>query len=340
MFGPRGYATRALRAYRKSGYPGLKRTVNLAYKHRGRVGAALTAAAATATQAVYNRFKRKPMKKKLTQKALRDGTGGSFSKFSFTRNKIPRGFRVATTDNYKVINGAGRITATSGLQAAETHGYYYDKATLDVIRALISTSDTLRFLVKSVSAEIEYTNQCKGNVRLKIYDVVARRDLNTASNSTPANAWANNYAQEGGNNSDYKIVGTTPFSNSMFTKFYKVRKITNVLLAQGQTHCHKVFIRANAVINKDTLDEIEYGLKGITRFTMVVVHGCPYNDTEEETKVSTGDVAVDYIVRKSYKYTYVDDSSVNYSVTNALPVLTNISIMDIGSGEPEADANA
>lgn len=276
---------------------------------------------------------------RLTQRAIRDGTGGSFSKFSFLRRKVPRGF-AAATDNYKVINGAGRMTVATGVQGAETHGFYYDVPTLDVIRSLVSSSDTVKFLVKSLTAELELTNQCKGNVRLKIYDIVCRRDCNTANNSTPSQAWKHNYAQEGGNDNDYSVVGTTPFSNSMFVKFYKVRKVTNVLLAQGQTHCHKVYIRANAIINKDTIDEVNYGFKGITRYTMVVAHGCPYNEAETKTDVSTGDVALDWIIRKQYKYTYISDESVNYSVTNTLPTLSDVHIMDIGSGEPEGDSNA
>jgi len=277
-------------------------------------------------------------KRRLTQKASRDGTGGTFSKFSFKRYKVPRGFG-GTTDNYFVTNGSGRFSAGSGVQNAETHGTFFTKYDLNLIASQVSSSDTLKYLLKSCSAELELTNQCKGNVRLKIYDIVARRDLNTSNVQTPSYAWAHNYAQEGGNDSDYTVVGTTPFSNSMFVKFFKISKITNVLLAQGQTHCHKLYFKPNAVINKDTLDEISHGLKGLTRYTMIVAHGCPYNDIEIE-HVSTGDVAIDWIVRKQYRYTHVDDSSVNYNVSNQLPVLANVHLMDIGSGEAEADQNA
>jgi hypothetical protein len=244
--------------------------------------------------------------------------------------------------NYLVLNGAGRKTAAVGLQSGFDDLHMFDCTDMAAIAARISSNATQRFIILSCSAELLFTNAELSNCRYTIYDIIARRDLNSTTNTDPGTAWANSYADEQASNSNWSLVGTTPFSSDLFTQFFKVLKMTHGVLGQGQTHCHRINFHPKRIVDLETISHTTNGLKGISCYVMVVFHGEPMNDVTTKTQVSTGACALDMVYRKSYKYTWMSDSSTNYSVTNALPSAFTVAanIVDIGSGTVVADSAA
>lgn len=272
------------------------------------------------------------------------GQGGTFSKFFYGKRKIPKGYRSiikGLAKNYQTYNGTARYTAAVGVQDIQNPLSMFGQADVQALLTnfAVSYKDS-RALLMSCSAELMITNQDVGNARITLYDVVCRRDCNYTNNSSPSNAWLHSYADQGATNTVY--IGATPFSAELFTQFYKVVKITHIVLGQGQCHTHRVHYAPNKVIDGEYVQYDGYGFKGLTCFTMLVDHGMPYNDSTTKTSVSTGNTALDVVWRKQYKYTYLTDNSNNYYVTNSLPAsfAVNEDVMNIGSGTVVVDVNA
>nr|WAE42969.1 MAG: capsid protein [Cressdnaviricota sp.] len=299
---------------------------------------------ATGLGARYNN-RPKQKKPKLHQQVRQSGQGGSISTFNYGRRKMPRALACvykSVARNYFATNGAGRKTATVGNQQAFDDLHMFDATDVGLITAKITANKTNRFYLLSCSAELLMTNQELSNCRYTIYDIIARRDINAAANDSPGTAWATSYADEGGSNSDYQIVGSTPFSSDLFTQFFKVIKVTHGVLAQGQTHCHKIQFHPMRLIDGEYIQSVTYGYKGLSCYTMVVYHGEPQNDSTTKTQVSTGASTLDIVYRKQYKYTWLNDVDTTWSKTNTLPssFTVNPSIVDIGSGTIVTDSAA
>lgn len=338
----RKFAGKALRVYRKAGYPGYKSALNTVHKYHKPIAGALAAGAGAYG---LSKFAKNRKKKSIHQKAINIGTPGSFSTFYYGKRKVPRGYnsvKAALAKNYKVLNGSQRCISSVGLQSANTLFSMFNQTDLIAMSALVNTSKTNRYLAMSCTAEVMITNQELSSVRVTLYDVISRRDCSSALINLPDVAWRNSYADEGGVNTNYSIIGTNPFSYDTFVQFYKVLKATHIELSQGQTHTHRIRFQPNRVIDYEQLQYIPFNLKGLTCFTMLVAHGYPQNDITTKSQVSTGAVALDVVWRLQYKFTWMNDNDTNYSTTNALPgaFTVNPNIVDIGSGSVVTDSAA
>jgi hypothetical protein len=285
-------------------------------------------------------------KSKLHQKvSLIAGGPNSESKFFYGKRKVPKAYTKvikALAKNYVALNNAQRISVAVGLQGANTLLTMFGPADMNTILTTISSNKTNRAVVMSCSAEIMLTNMDLAPARVTLYDVIARRDIPSSSLNLPDVAWKVGYADEGGSNSNYSIIGTTPFSNDTFVQFYKVLKITNIVMSQGQTHFHRVNFSPNRLIDGEYINYDQQGYKGLTCHTMIVHSGMPANDSVTKTQVSTGVTNIDVVNRIQYKYTWLTDNTTNYKVTNSLPGSFTVAqdLVDIGSGTIVTDSNA
>nr|WAE42482.1 MAG: capsid protein [Cressdnaviricota sp.] len=279
--------------------------------------------------------KKQPRKNKLHQKAIPMGRGGFYSKFYYGKRKLPLPYRVLKNlaKNYQSLNGSARVTSVVGQQNVATQLAMYTTTDLTTMATNVSANATQKVIHLSVSAEVMITNQDVGNCVLTLYDIIARRDLTTTAVNNPGQAWASSYSDEGGSNTDYQIIGATPFSSDLFTQFFKVLKITHVFLGQGESHSHKVYFSPNRQIDKEYINNEAQGIKGLTCFTSLVAYGAPYNDATTKTSVSTGQVTLDVVYRKQYKYSFIADSTTTWFKTNNLTTFAvGESIMDPGTG--------
>lgn len=276
-------------------------------------------------------------KKKLRQKALM-GPGGSYSKFFYGKRMLPKGYRAsyrAMAKNYQQICNSARVTGNVGVQTSAVLLTMFSQSDLNTINGHLNAGNkTNRILYDSCSANVHFTNQDQGNVIFEIYDVIARRDLSSANVADPVTAWGNSYADEGGSNTDKNLVGTTPFSSDLFTQYFRVKKITHVILSQGQSHQHHVHYYPRRLIDAEYTQYMQNGAKGLTCFTIIVARGAPYNDTTTKTQVSTGQVALDVVITKQYKYSFISDTTTTWFTSNSLPASFTVSesVMNEGSG--------
>lgn len=319
-----------------------------------RTAGALAAAGSAALGGYLQRYTRKRVAKKhhashsktkMHQSAKGvPGSGGTYSTFFYGRRKMPRAISTVykqLAKNYRAMNGSVRLTASVGTQNVNTPNTMFSQSDLTTIAGLISASNTTRYCVLSCSAELMLTNQDLANVRVYIYDIIARRDLPTGI-SFPDGAWGAGYADEGGAASNDTIIGATPYSSDQFTQFFKVLKTTHVTLGQGQSHSHRIRFAPNRTLDQEYIKNLGPGAKGLTCFTMVVYHGLPENDSTTKTQVSTGQVALDCVWRRQYKYTYLPDYTTTWTTNNTLPAAFTVAenIVDIGAGSIVTDSTA
>jgi hypothetical protein len=157
--------------------------------------------------------------------------------------------------------------------------------------------------------ETTYKNQSEVPVQLWLYDIVARNDQK-GSFIPPTTVWADGIAvnsssafgggiQEGlfGNTSTAGInqIGATPFQAKSFGSWFKVVKVTKVMIHPGSNHQHIVVIKPKFPFNAEKTLSL-YCRRMQTYMCMAIAHGGIINGTGADlTKVTTSEAKLDYI---------------------------------------------
>lgn len=239
---------------------------------------------------VWNALKRKrksPSKKSSirTGVVMNEGTGGQCSYFNGPVGKhyLPKHVEDALAPVKLVNASSAQLKSGVGVQAA-----LVPLAQLQPSLATGFTTDKMsRVLYESVSSDVTMNNIYLSNCYLIIYDVICRKDVSLSAISTPLLAWVQGDADEAATNAS-TILGSTPWQTEAFNEYYKVMQVTNVVLAAGATHVHKVRLHPNRVISSAYSTYSPFGFKDVTYFTMIEIHGSPANDVTTQTQVSVG----------------------------------------------------
>ena len=172
---------------------------------------------------------------------------------------------------------------------------------LDTQFGLISVSRSTQVMFQSCSCELMLSNATNSNVKVQIYDIIARRDISaTTGNYLPDLAIQDSLADEGIVTKEQ--VGVLPFSCKIFTQYFKICKVTHLIMAEGQTHVHRIKFTPNKVVNKE-LDIISSAnLKGLTLYQLIICHGTPSDPNSNAVTTCNG--KIEYVVKKQYSYKY------------------------------------
>jgi hypothetical protein len=290
----------------------------------------------------YMRSKKKPSRTttSLNQRAEQDGNGGSFSKFFYGRYalKMPMSVKQQLAHNYRLVNSAAQATSTAGFQQITPVATMFNSTDINTFSNAGPGQNVVCF---GVRCETIFTNATNATVRITLYDIVARKDINNSSVNTPDLAWKQGEADDGGNSTSYNIVGVTPFSSKSFTEFFKIKKITHVLLGQGATHIHRVNFFPNRQISYGAFN---YGAvwKDLTCYTMMVSHGQVSDAITGGGGASIGASKINYVQVKEYETGFLSDASTTFSSGNTLPTsfTGGENLISIGAGLVEAEVAA
>ena len=145
--------------------------------------------------------------------------------------------------NYFGTNSAGAVTVGVCVQTvamvntifAGPSNAFYD---LDSIYGNVATNKTLNVLMKSVSSKLMLQNQyINSNFNVQIYNIISRRDLNNSTTIyDPTNTFTAGLTNEGA--VPKEDVGVLPFSSRGLTQYFKICKVTHLIMSEGQTHVH------------------------------------------------------------------------------------------------------
>lgn len=292
----------------------------------------------------------------VTQLNEPDGMGGSHSaKYYklYSKVKIPRGMKaMASSVNYR-YNASGRLSCNSGVQTSTIVADLLDG--IDVqscMQKLFPSSldgyQTGVCLIQGADVEIRFTNQSKGNVCMYLYDVVPKKNVSSDMLTlyNPIGAWNQMTLADDSTTIDpisSANLGCTPFDSPVFTRWWKVTKVTKLIIAQGCVHIHKIHIKGYKPVfyaGEATGDDVIQYDRGHTKLCFATISGFPVNEQSTKTDVSTSSCGVDYVTSVRIKMRGFQGSISRMYYDTLLPTLSDEYIMDKGSGEPEVNANA
>lgn len=209
-----------------------------------------------------------------------------------------------------LIDNSDRIESNNG----EQHATYMPYADATILTTLATnagmTTESGKFWLGGVSAELMLTNQDSGNSRVTLYDMVCRRDSQETDVMDQWNDGLTNNKGTSGNTRSHRNLNVTPYQSNELCAKWKIMKKTVIQMSAGQSHIHRVKHKINCMINNTNITDFHYH-HGISFVTLIVVHGMPYNDETTQTQVAVGDSALDIVCTKKFFYRALENTE-NY----------------------------
>lgn len=282
-------------------------------------------------------------KQNMTKQIVRAQQGGlpSFSKFQLTNkpNKTLLAMKRVSAPNYRVTNGANQIVNLEGFQNA---GVYTWLGRADMVSLLsyvpgaggVYPNAPKRLHVESIVNELLMTNSSLATQYVDIYDIVRKRDAGYSTSgqggdsptSNPYEAWRYGVSDQTSTSPDltaWTNVSSLPTDSKLFNDYFRVIKRSHIGLVAGATHRHSVILKTNRIIDSALVGRCSGDLAGYAVYTMVVINGQPASiKTEEGAVVTTATTALDVVNSRRFKYSYVQDNTVIWNVTDNLSTLT------------------
>lgn len=271
---------------------------------------------------------------------------GGESKSFFTL-KRPNKTKIGKLEYLKstvVNNSAVRTTSLIGKQTSMNLVTCFDTADVSSLFTAIGiTGKTARLILHSIHAESLITNCENSNARIYLYDIIARRDVQTGY-VDPTSVFQAGFADAstGGSAANYLVPGVTPFGNHRFTEWFKILQTTEIILSPGATHTHVVHYAPNRLQSHEIDSATSAGcIAGLTVYTMLVVHGTPMNDSVTKTDVTLGPMNLDIVRKEMMSYSYAHQNYASDTITNSLNLTFAVGGETINDdGVVQADTNS
>lgn len=202
-------------------------------------------------------------------------------------------------------------------------------------------NNTARFYWNRCIAETLLTNSSNTNVIVDIYTLSAKRD----TLDSPAKIWYDSMQdQVSGTTLDItrQNYGITPLDAVGVSTQYKIYKITNVMLAPGQSHLHSHVQHLNRPISNETIDEavegVQAALRGITQYDLIVARSASVESGLIGATPVTGisSMKLNYYITKKYEYKYVFDNTTDFKYSLPTEPTSGQQIYNQGSGAAAA----
>lgn len=256
-------------------------------------------------------------------KVQNEGTGGQYSYFSGPKGAsyLPPHVENALPPQVIQNNAAGQLKSAVGLQNVAVPIQLFVPSV-----ATSYTSDKVsHVLYDKATADLTLNNIYLSNCYLIIYDIIARKDVSSASFNTPLSAWSQgdtDLSETGA----YTFLGSTPWQSELFNQYFKVCQVTNIVLGSGATHVHKINLSPKRLISSAYGTYTTGGFKDVTYYCMVEIHGSPANDTTTQTQVSVGVGGVNYVLDQEVHLKQIQKSTPSLNSTNSL--LTSFTVAE------------
>lgn len=277
-------------------------------------------------------------------------SGGSTStKLVFGKKRPPRRLADLYKDNQNYIFDeiySNRYNAAFGKQSVNL-AFHNTRPGIDAMFNTIPqlTSATLvatgKMFYEKMEIKTTFTNQDLATAYVTLYEITPRFHIPSGTYN-PFELW--DYGLElqsptGASNDHYRDAYAKPFESEIFCLYYKVEKVVNFELQQGQSHCHEV----THYIHKAIHGGITLGFQGyrdITKYCLRVISGTPLNDLNNKALVSTSSIAVDIVEKVVKHYTYAASQRVLRTYSNTLGAITTAELVSIGAGTVQLEDEA
>lgn len=172
-----------------------------------------------------------------------------------------------------------------------------------------------------------------------IYDLMCIR--NTSSNALVCMQEGFTARYQNGSSTNWESIGACPsMAGEAFSRYWKIRKCTKLVLAPGAHHQHTFFI--DYKMRRVTTDFIENTddtyLAGITPEMLIRVHGSVGESIDGITNITKTQMSGVCHASRSYKV--IDaNTPTKYEITSQLPTTDPTQIMEIDTGAVTTYAN-
>lgn len=189
------------------------------------------------------------------------------------------------TNSYGNFGIGDLTTLYTKLQAS------YPEELLDENNAAIY-NETGAMYIREMVATHDFCNMSNQMVWFDLYELVKSQTdridnpaLDERLQFYPPLLWKTGLLEQAGpigSPQSYLDVGSVPFSSKRFCQDWYVKKVTKVCLGPGDLHRHTVTWAPNSIVqfadfqrpdSTDTLSSIATAMKGLTHYTMIVMHG-------------------------------------------------------------------
>lgn len=256
--------------------------------------------------------------------------GNSFSSF-YGKGRVWRApkklMKVLTAPRSYLIDNSDRIESNNGEQHA-TYMPYCDSTILTTLATNAGmTTESGKFFLTGVQAELMLTNQDSGNSRVTLYDMICRRDTTETDIMDLWNDGLTNNKGTSGNTRSHRNLNASPYQSVDLCSKWKILKKTVVQMSAGQSHIHRVKHKLGTMLSNQNITDYHY-IHGVSFVTLIVVHGMPYNDETTQTAVAVGDSALDIVCTKKFFYRAIQDTENYWGYTKNQGAITIEKVMN------------
>lgn len=254
--------------------------------------------------------------------------GQSTAKFSAYRQKyvrkIPRGFKqlvaprvtswIAEQKQFTLSGKQSSFFMTTSNSALGVNNVLLNSVMLTDIRtnlladepALVAGTNTMRYWIDYVKTSCRMKNQSNRDLRIRLYDITPKRDIQTGVVTDPIKSWISGLSENYHNarpaqyDSHIEIPGVEPTQSPEFCQNFTVLKRSEFVLQEGKEHVHQIFLSPRYPMS-DQIRKDYIWYKGLSVFTLVVVHGGIVIDkSDAKVTLSSGDLHI--ITQGKMKY--------------------------------------
>jgi len=270
--------------------------------------------------------------------------------------RLRKGMDAMGVPSYYVFNKSYTIQPVAGTQGVSSVGIWNSVPDMNNMSSEVQVcanhpiaADTpVRFCVRSVKAEVMFTNSTNVGCVMDIYDIQCKRDtpLKAITGvpydvSDPVSAWILGSANQetatlpAGYTSGAYFPGALPQDSQLFKDYYKVISKKSIALGAGASHQHAVHLKHPRLLDvNESGVETSYlvGVKGFTFFTMVVIRGqvassagAGGGNPSQNSTVLVRAVATE---RYEYQWVAINGSLQTYSSTLPAPGTAGVAMVD------------
>lgn len=185
-------------------------------------------------------------------------------------------------------------------------------------------SGAWRFKIDYIRIESRMKNMTNVPIQIRLYDIEARRDDETASSALdlPSASWNSGLIEQDnpgvGVTPSNLFPGAEPFESERFTKRFKVLKKTTFELGAGSEHTHIISGRPPWIMDRALTGR--YNVIGRrTRFLMMVVEGGVTHESATHANISYSKHAVDVVTEYKARFFSMEKARSAYTSYSSMP---------------------
>lgn len=245
-----------------------------------------------------------------------EGIGGQYSMFTGPKGESYLPKHVEDALPPQVLQGNNSTQLLSGIGKQAT---IVALNLLTPTPALTFTGDKITSVIyEKATGDVTLNNIFLSNCYLIIYDIMCRKDVSNSTIGDPGSAWSQGATDTTGSSNSPTYLGSTPWQVEVFNQYYKVCQVTNVVLAAGGTHVHKVRLNPKKIISSAYAQYTQYGFKDVSYYCMIEIHGSPANDVTTQTQVSIGKAGLNIIQDKEETLKQLQNAKPTITTSNNL----------------------